>query len=92
VIDGWTLLDSIASSSAVRERFVAVRESDNQRGVLTLYAQGSEPDRAIYDLLDKLPRDHVPEIFATGRWCDRAYEVAEEFTGGGPLRIWQWSR
>ncbi len=24
----------------------------------------------------------MPEIFATGRWCDRAYEVVEEFTGG----------
>ena len=56
--------------------------SDGLRGVLTLYAAGSEPDGAIYDLLRKLPRDHVPEIFATGRWCDRAYEVVEEFTGG----------
>jgi serine/threonine protein kinase len=36
----------------------------------------------IYDLLRKLPRDHVPEIMATGRWCDRAYEVLEEFPGG----------
>ena len=23
-----------------------------------------------------------PRSFATGRWCDRAYEVVEEFTGG----------
>jgi primosomal replication protein N'' len=82
VIDGWRLQERMISSSTVRECFAAVRESDDQRGVLTLYASGSEPDRAIYDLLRKLPRDHVPEIFATGRWCDRAYEVVEEFTGG----------
>jgi primosomal replication protein N'' len=82
VIEGWRLQARMISSSSVRERFVAVRESDGQRGVLTLYASGSEPDGAIYDLLRKLPRDHVPEIFATGRWCDRAYEVVEEFTGG----------
>ena len=82
IIDGWRLHDRMSSSSTVRERFVAVRESDGRRGVLTLYAAGSEPDRAIYDLLRKLPRDHVPEIIATGRWCDRAYEVVEEFTGG----------
>ena len=81
-IDGWRLQDRMSSSSTVRERFAAVRESDGLRGVLTLYAAGSEPDGAIYDLLRKLPRDHVPEIFATGRWCDRAYEVVEEFTGG----------
>ena len=72
----------MSSSSTVRERFAAVRESDGLRGVLTLYASGSEPDGAIYDLLRKLPRNHVPEIFATGRWCDRAYEVVEEFIGG----------
>ncbi|PAY08525.1 histidine kinase [Bradyrhizobium sp. UFLA03-84] len=82
VVDGWRLQDRIASSSAVRERFVATRASDGQRGILTLYAVGSEPDQAIYDLLVKLPRDHVPEFFATGRWQERAYEVAEEFKGG----------
>ncbi|SDF40251.1 Protein of unknown function [Bradyrhizobium brasilense] len=82
VVDGWRLQDRIASSSAIRERFVATRASDGQRGILTLYAVGSEPDQAIYDLLLKLPRDHVPEFFATGRWQDRAFEVAEEFKGG----------
>jgi primosomal replication protein N'' len=81
-IDGWRLQDRIVSSSAVRERFTAVRESDQRRGVLTLYAAASEPDGAIYDLLRRLPRDHVPEIIATGRWCERAYEVVEEFPGG----------
>jgi serine/threonine protein kinase len=82
VIDGWRLHDRMAASGSVRERFVAVHQTDGQRGVLTLYAAGSEPDRAIYDLLRRLPRDHVPEIIATGRWCDRAYEVLEEFPGG----------
>ncbi|QOZ38371.1 histidine kinase [Bradyrhizobium sp. CCBAU 53421] len=33
-------------------------------------------------MLFKLPRDHVPQFFATGRWQERAYEVAEEFKGG----------
>lgn len=82
IVDGWRLEDRIASPSAVRERFVATRESDGRRGILTLYAPGSEPDQAIYDLLAKLPRDHVPELYAKGRWQDRAYDVAEEFSGG----------
>lgn len=82
IVDGWRLDDRIASPSVVRERFVVTRDSDGQSGILTLYAPGSEPDQAIYDLLAKLPRDHVPELFATGRWQDRAYDVAEEFGGG----------
>lgn len=82
IVDGWRLQERIISSSAVRERFVATHESDGRRGILTLYAAGSEPDQAIYDLLSKLPQDHVPEFYATGRWQDRAYEVAEEFSGG----------
>ena len=82
MIDGWRLLNRIASSSGVRERFVALRDSDGRRGVLTLYAPGSEPDQTVYDVLLRLPHDYVPEILATGRWSERAYEVAEEFTDG----------
>ncbi len=44
--------------------------------------EGSEPDPSVYDVLRCLPLDHVPEILATGRWEDRAYEVVEELTGG----------
>jgi serine/threonine protein kinase len=65
----------------MRERFTAVRESDGRQAVLTLYAQGSEPDPAVYDVIRNLPRDHVPEIIITGRWRDRAFEVTEELTG-----------
>lgn len=82
IVEGWRLLDRMPSSSLVRERFAAIRDADNQRGVLTLYAPGSEPDQAVYDVLQGLPRNHVPEIFAHDHWHERAYEVCEEFTGG----------
>ncbi|WP_245331852.1 AAA domain-containing protein [Bradyrhizobium sp. NAS80.1] len=82
IVEGWRLFDRMPSSSLVRERFAAIREADDQRGVLTLYAPGSEPDQAVYDVLQGLPRDHLPEIFVHGRWCDRAYEVCEEFADG----------
>ena len=62
--------------------FIAVRESDGRQAMLTLYAEGSEPDPAVYEAIRKLPRNYVPEILATGRWRDRAFEVAEELTGG----------
>ena len=71
IIDGWRLMDRIKSSSTVRERYTAIQDSSGRRGVLTLYATASEPDGAIYDLLQRLPRDHIAEVIATGRWCER---------------------
>jgi hypothetical protein len=82
VIEGWTLNVRLQASSPVRETFTAVHESDGRHAVLTLYAEGSDPDPAVYEAIRKLPRDYVPEIFATGRWRGRAFEVAEELTGG----------
>uniref|UniRef100_UPI001404C9FE hypothetical protein n=1 Tax=Pseudomonas aeruginosa TaxID=287 RepID=UPI001404C9FE len=43
-----------------------------RQAVLTLYRPGAEPDPAIYDVIRRLPREHVPEILATGRaeWID----------------------
>lgn len=82
LVEGWQLNARLPSSSPARERFAAARDSDGRQAVLTLYAEGSEPDPAVYDAIRNLPRDHVPEIIATGRWHGRAFEVTEEVTGG----------
>ncbi len=81
-IDGWRLLRPISNTDGVRERYVAEHDASARQAVLTLYRPGAEPDPAIYDVLGRLPREHVPEILATGRWDGRAYEVAEELSGG----------
>ena len=86
-IEGWRLGTRLPASSAVRERFVAVNEVDGRQAVLTLYTMGSEPDPAVYEVIRNLPRDHVPEIIATGRWGDRAFEVSEELAGGNLAEI-----
>ena len=82
LIEGWRLNVRLPGSSPVRESFVAVRESDNRRAILTLYAEGFEPDPAVYEAVRKLPKNFVPEILVTGRWRDRAFVVVEELTGG----------
>ncbi|MCG0483878.1 AAA domain-containing protein [Pseudomonas aeruginosa] len=82
LIDGWRLLRQIASSDGVRERYLAEHAESARQAVLTLYRPGAEPDPAIYDVIRRLPREHVPEILASGRWDERAYEVVEELTGG----------
>lgn len=81
-IDGWRLIRQLSSTPRVRDRYVATHEGSGRSGVLTLYHHGAEPDPAIYEVLQRLPRDHVPELLATGRWDDRPYEVSEELTGG----------
>ncbi|CAH1387714.1 AAA domain-containing protein [Candidatus Nitrotoga sp. M5] len=82
VIDGWRILRQIGSTARIRDRYVVARVDGDQQAVLTLYHHGSEPDPSVYDALKRLPREHVPEIFATGRWNDGHYEVAELLTGG----------
>lgn len=80
-IDGWTLVRAISQTDGVRERYI-VRDLGGRQAVLTLYRPGAEPDPSVYEALRRLPREHVPELIAIGRWNDRAYEVAEELTGG----------
>ena len=82
VIDGWRLNVRLPASSSVRECFVVVRESDGRRAMLSLYAEGAEPDPAVYEAIRKLPHKFVPQILAAGRWRDRAFEIVEELTGG----------
>ncbi|SUB84274.1 Uncharacterized conserved protein [Pragia fontium] len=81
-IGGWQILRRVNRSDSVRERYLVQRQQDQRRGVLTLYNYGAEPDPAVYEVLHNLPREHVPELIATGRWNDRAWQVAEELTGG----------
>ncbi len=81
-VAGWRLLRRLPTTSEVRERYETVRDADGREAVLTLYANGSEPDPEVYDALRTLDRDHVPEILETGRWEERAYEVSEDLRGG----------
>ena len=82
VIDGWRLLKQISNTDNVRERYQAEHVESGRVAILTLYHAGAEPDPTVYDVVRRLPREHVPEILSTGRWNERAYELAEELTGG----------
>lgn len=82
ILDGWEVERRLDASSQVHERYIAVRGADRAPALLTLYAIGSEPDPEVYDALRTLSRAHVPELIATGRWNDRAYEITEAIHGG----------
>lgn len=81
-IAGWTIESRMPSISTVRERFLAIEPETGKRGILTLYADGSEPDPSVYDAIRNMPDDHLPEVYEVGRWHDRAFEISEEITGG----------
>ncbi|MVV47531.1 DUF4011 domain-containing protein [Pseudomonas sp. PB120] len=87
LIDGWRLIRQISNTDGVHARYLAKHDETAQQAVLTLYRQGAEPDPAIYDVIRRLPREHVPEIISTGRWDDRAFEVIEELNGGTLLDL-----
>jgi primosomal replication protein N'' len=82
VIGAWRLLKSIGVAASVRDRYIAQRKSDGREAVLTLYREGAEPDPQVYDVLQRLPLDHIPEIIERGRWEGRPYEVSEHMPGG----------
>ncbi len=81
-IDGWHLERRLETTGQIVERFIVTKADRNKSAVLTLYATGFEPDPSVYALLQRLPRDHIPELITTGRWSDRAYDVCENMETG----------
>lgn len=82
VIEGWRVLREVSSTVGRRDRYLVEDSDGERRAILTLYHHGWEPDPAVYDALKRVSLEHVPRVLATGRWQDRAFEVAEELTGG----------
>ena len=83
VIGGWSLLRRrpTAAPSPLYECFEA-SASDGRLALVTLYQLGAEPDPAVYDVMRRMPSDHIPALIETGRHEGRAYEVTELVTGG----------
>lgn len=82
IIGNWRIQKNISIPGSVRECYITIRDSDEREGVCTLYCEGYEPDPSVYDVLSRMPHEHIPEIIETGRWNDRYYEVTEHITGG----------
>jgi len=81
-IGGWSIETRLDARSAIREQFRVKNTISAVSGVMTLYADGSEPDPAVYDVIRGVSEDHLPKIYEVGRWQDRAFEVTEEIGGG----------
>ena len=79
-MEGWLLGRRLTAMSLAHERFLTRRLTDGRPGVLTLYRADAEPDPSVYEVIRRLPREHVAEIIGSGRWKGRAYEIEEELT------------
>lgn len=81
-IGAWRLERRINGSDSPRERYFVTHCTEEKNGVLTLYQKGEEPDPAVYQVLKRIPTDHVPEFYEYGRFENRAWHVTEMLEGG----------
>jgi primosomal replication protein N'' len=83
IIDGWSVERTASSrGNDAIDRYVVLREPGSREALLSLYREGSEPDPAVYEVLRRMPLDHIPELLATGRHEGRAFDVVELITQG----------
>ncbi|WP_310564229.1 AAA domain-containing protein [Hydrogenophaga sp.] len=82
IIAGWRVLREVSSTAGRLDKYLVQEEAGERQATLTLYHHGWEPDPSVYDALRRVSLEYIPQILATGRWQDRAFEVIEELTGG----------
>ncbi len=80
-IDEYTVIETVKTTQATKECFL-VKNDQEEVYFLTLYHENCEPDKAIYNVLQKADVDHVAVIIKTGYWDNRFFEVTERIKGG----------
>lgn len=81
-IGEWIIENPTPSTNQTKTCFSAKHIGDQTPAFLTWYQQGVEPDRAIYDVLRTMDKDHIPDLLQEGRFEDRCFEVFEWITDG----------
>src|SRR5262249_16369331 len=83
VVEGWTLGARLVDDSRPGvERLPARRAADGTEAILTLFNPGGGPDPAVYGVVRNLPLERVAQLFDTGVWDGRRFEVFEEPRAG----------
>lgn len=80
-VEGWRMVSRIPTETEPWERFLVEDSTQGRNGILTLYREGFEPDTAVQDALKRTHKDHIPELLASGRFQERAFEVIEHIQG-----------
>ena len=83
IIPGWVAVDGSRPSGIASHQFKARRIVDGRIALVTIYAEGSQPDGAVYETLrSRVPREHIPELLSFGNHGGQAYDVSELIEGG----------
>ena len=80
-IDDYLIIQSVTTNRTTKECFIVKDETDKEY-FLTLYHENSEPDKAIYNVLEQADSDHIAVLIKTGYWENRFFEVSERISGG----------
>lgn len=75
VIDEWIIIDRVEDDCDFFESFIVERHG--HKALLTYYCPDAQPDVSVYEILNRLPKEYVPELLAYGEWDGRRYEVTD---------------
>ncbi|MGH1484707.1 MAG: protein kinase domain-containing protein [Cellvibrionaceae bacterium] len=77
VVEGWYIEEQIFQESESEDYFVVKGGGDDRKAFMILYKDNYEPDSTIYQTMERMDRDHLPDLILTGRWHNRSYEIHE---------------
>ncbi len=77
VLEDWRIEEQIHQESESEDYFVVKGGGNDRQAFMILYKDNYEPDLAIYQVMERMDHDHLPDLIKTGRWHNRPYEIHE---------------
>jgi len=82
VIGDWTIEKVITRTPSSEDSYLVRGGDDQRKAYLIIYKEEHEPDKSIYQVMENMDHDHLPDLISTGRWHSRPYEIHEWIEGG----------
>lgn len=76
-IESWRIEEQIFLGSKSEDYYIVKGGGNDRQAFMILYKESYEPDPIIYQAMERMDRDHLPDLVLTGRWRNRPYEVHE---------------
>ncbi len=76
-LEDWRIEAQIFQQSESEDYFIVKGGGNDRQAFMTLYKDDYEPDPSIYQVMERMNHDHLPELISTGRWHNRPYEIHE---------------
>jgi len=86
-IGEWIIESTLNSRPESEDSFMVRQDESERKAFLILYKEEHEPDQSIYQVMETMDIDHIPELITTGRWQSRPYEIHEWLEGGALAEV-----